>query len=88
VAHTPAINGTFLNGITRQRVIALLRQAGVEVVERAIAPEELHGASEIFCTGNYAKVQACLRFEERSLQKGPIFELANKLYWDFANQSG
>ena len=37
VVHTPIPNGTFLNGITRQRVITLLREAGVEVVERTIA---------------------------------------------------
>ncbi len=30
-AHTPVPNGTFLNGVTRQRVIALLRKAGVTV---------------------------------------------------------
>ena len=31
-AHTPVPNGTFLNGITRQRIIQLLRKAGVEVL--------------------------------------------------------
>jgi branched-chain amino acid aminotransferase len=34
VVLTPAPNGTFLNGITRQRVIKLLRSAGVSVVKR------------------------------------------------------
>jgi branched-chain amino acid aminotransferase len=33
VVFTPASNGTFLNGITRQRVIGLLRADGVEVIE-------------------------------------------------------
>ena len=33
VVYTPAPNGTFLNGITRQRVIDLLRGDGVTVVE-------------------------------------------------------
>lgn len=87
-AHTPAINGTFLNGITRQRVISLLRDAGVEVVERAIAPKELLSADEIFATGNYAKVQPCLGYEGRRLQPGPVYELARKLYWDFAKAGG
>ncbi|CAA6604052.1 Branched-chain amino acid aminotransferase [Rhodospirillaceae bacterium LM-1] len=85
-AHTPAINGTFLNGITRQRVISLLRDAGVEVIERAITPGELLAAQEIFATGNYAKVQACLRYEDRSLSPGPVYELARQLYWDFAKR--
>ena len=33
-AHTPIPNGTFLNGITRQRIIRLLREAGIKVHER------------------------------------------------------
>jgi len=33
VVFTPAPNGTFLNGITRQRVIKLLREVGVRVIE-------------------------------------------------------
>ena len=44
VVSTPVINGTFLNGITRQRVIKLLRDDGFEVVERTIDFPELLGA--------------------------------------------
>ena len=36
VVYTPAPNGTFLNGITRQRVIGLLRADGVTVVETTL----------------------------------------------------
>ncbi|MBF0355088.1 MAG: branched-chain amino acid aminotransferase [Alphaproteobacteria bacterium] len=88
VVHTPAINGTFLNGITRQRVIALLRDDGLEVVERAIAPSELMTADEIFATGNYAKLQPCLCYETRNLSPGPVYERARALYWDFAKRGG
>ena len=35
-AHTPVPNGTFLNGVTRQRVIKLLREAGIKVHERSL----------------------------------------------------
>ena len=84
VAHTPAINGTFLNGITRQRVIALLRDADVEVVERAIDFAELLAADEIFATGNYAKVQPCVRIEDRELSPGPVYAQARELYFAFA----
>jgi len=82
--HTPAANGAFLNGITRQRVAALLRDAGKTVVERAIDPAELRQAGEIFGTGNYYKIAHCVRLEDRTLPKGPVCELAQRLYWDFA----
>jgi branched-chain amino acid aminotransferase len=81
--HTPAINGTFLDGITRQRVIALLKADGIEVVERAIKPDELATADELFATGNYAKVTPCTRFEARELQPGPIYRRARELYFQF-----
>lgn len=85
VVHTPIPNGTFLNGITRQRVIGLLREAGVEVVERTIRPEELLEADEIFSTGNHGKVVPCVRYESRTLEAGPVYRKARELYWAFAH---
>jgi branched-chain amino acid aminotransferase len=84
-AHTPAANGTFLSGITRQRVIKLLRAAGIEVFERTLTPRDLIEADEIFSTGNYGKVMPANRIEERHLQPGPICTLARQLYWEFAH---
>jgi len=81
VVSTPAINHTFLNGITRQRVLALLREDGVEVQERAIRPEELDEADEVFSTGNYAKVQPVTRINGRDLAIGPVAERARGLYF-------
>lgn len=86
IVHTPAANGTFLNGITRQRVIALLRDAGREVVERAIRFEEVLEADEVFATGNYAKVHPCTRLEEKDLPVGPVYEQARALYFEFAGR--
>jgi len=84
-AHTPVPNGTFLNGVTRQRVIALLRGAGVTVHERSIRWPEFLDADEVFSTGNYAKVMPVTRIESRNLQPGPVFAKARALYWDFAH---
>ena len=81
-------NGTFLNGITRQRVLNLLRGREIEVVERSVAPEELQEADEIFSTGNHAKVLPVIRYEDRDLQPGPIGKLARELYWEFAHAEG
>ncbi|BBK38929.1 aminotransferase [Allostella sp. ATCC 35155] len=83
--HTPVLNGTFLAGITRGRVIELLRSAGVTVHERTIAYSEVMTADEVFSTGNYAKVVPVTRIEERALQPGPFYRQARELYWDYAH---
>ena len=56
VVMTPAANGTFLAGITRARVIDLLRKAGQPVVEKSLRVADFLEADEIFSTGNYSKV--------------------------------
>lgn len=83
VVHTPAPNGTFLNGITRQRVISLLRAADVSVIERPVVIEEVMEADEVFASGNWFKLGPCTRIETRHLSPGPVYTLARKLYWDF-----
>ncbi len=86
VAHTPIPNGTFLNGITRQRVINLLRGRDVEVVERSMTPADLLAADEIFSTGNHGKVIPVIRYEDHDFHPGPISQLARDLYWEYAHQ--
>jgi branched-chain amino acid aminotransferase len=84
VVHTPATNGTFLNGITRQRVIQLLREAEVEVVERQITYEDLAEADELFATGNYSKVVPCTQLDGRALPRGPVFQETRDMYFSYA----
>src|ERR1700757_1048448 len=88
VAYTPAANGTFLAGITRARVIALLRQAGVTVVETTLRYADFQAADEIFSTGNYTKVSPVTRLDDRNLQPGPVFQRARALYWEYAHDGG
>ncbi|HVV92460.1 MAG TPA: branched-chain amino acid aminotransferase [Hyphomicrobiales bacterium] len=85
VVFTPAANGTFLSGITRRRVIGLLRGAGVEVVEATLTYADFETADEIFSTGNYSKVAPITRIDDRTLPIGPIGQKARRLYWDFAH---
>lgn len=85
-AHTPAPNGTFLNGITRQRVGKLLQEAGIPVYERCITWEEVLDADEAFSTGNHAKVVPITKIGDRNLQMGPIYQKARELYWSWAHQ--
>jgi branched-chain amino acid aminotransferase len=81
---TPIPNGSFLAGITRNRVVQLLQQAGVEVEERTVRVDELDHADELFVTGNAGKVQPVSRYEGRNLQPGPIARRAHELYMAFA----
>ncbi len=85
VAVTPVPNGTFLNGITRRRIIKLLRADGTEVVERVATYPEILDADEIFSTGNFAKVAPVNRIEDRNLQPGPVAKRAYDLYFAFAD---
>ncbi len=53
--HTPEPD-CFLNGLTRQTVIALAKEKGYKVVERHMMPEELANFDECFLTGTAAEV--------------------------------
>jgi branched-chain amino acid aminotransferase len=83
---TPAANGTFLAGITRARVIALLAEDGTAVRERAVEAAELETAREIFSTGNYGKVMPCTRYGTVELPIGPVATRARELYLTFAER--
>jgi branched-chain amino acid aminotransferase len=85
VVFTPAPNGTFLNGITRQRVLTLLRDAGTTVIETSLGYRDFEQADEIFSSGNYSKVMPVVRIGDRSLQPGPLYRKARALYWEFAH---
>lgn len=82
---TPVPNGTFLNGITRQRVMGLLRHAGVTVHEVTLSVQDFREADEIFSTGNMNKVMPVIAFDDRNFQFGPIARKARSLYWDWAH---
>jgi branched-chain amino acid aminotransferase len=87
IVRTPAPNGSFLDGITRQRTVKLLREAGVTVEETTLRVTDFMDADEIFSTGNYSKVVPVTRIENRELQPGPLMHKARKLYWDWAHST-
>ncbi|MXP64709.1 branched-chain amino acid aminotransferase [Roseomonas sp. M0104] len=87
VVMTPAVNGTYLAGITRSRVLTLLREAGIEARECVVTPAMLREADEIFATGNFGKVQYCTNFEGRTLPIGPVAQKARQLYFDWAERT-
>ena len=69
--HTP-VPDCFLDGITRRTVMALARRRKLNVVERAIMPEEIGAASEVFLAGTAAEVTAVSQIGEHHYTPGQI----------------
>jgi branched-chain amino acid aminotransferase len=53
--HTPTPD-CFLNGITRQTVVGMMKDKGIEVIERHIMPDELESFEQCWLTGTAAEV--------------------------------
>jgi len=71
VIHTPTPD-CFLDGITRRSVMALARKHGIDIIERAIMPDELSNADEIFVTGTAAEVTPVGQIADMKFTVGPI----------------
>jgi len=82
---TPALGASILGGITRDTMLAILREAGVEVVERPIARDELYIADEIFMVGTAAEVTPVREVDDRAIgigRRGELTERVQKRYFE------
>ncbi|MBN9291674.1 MAG: branched-chain amino acid aminotransferase [Hyphomicrobium denitrificans] len=73
VIHTPEPD-CFLDGITRRTVIDLAKARGIEVITRAIMPEELGSFTECFITGTAAEITPVSEIGEHHYKPGKITE--------------
>ncbi|MEJ6669056.1 MAG: branched-chain amino acid aminotransferase [Alcaligenes aquatilis] len=87
VVLTPELNGTFLNGITRRRVMQLLRDDGLDVREVSLTPQDVLDADEVFSTGNYGKVLHCNRIDDHHYAHGPVETRARELYMAYTERN-
>lgn len=69
--HTPDPD-CFLNGITRQTVIGMLKDRGITVHERHIMPEELEGFEQCWLTGTAAEVTPVGQIGEHTFEVGAL----------------
>lgn len=81
---TPVPNGTFLDGITRQRIISLLHQLNITVHETCLNYDDFHAADEVFLTGNLAKVTPVTAFDSTEYKIGEIAMKVRAAYLDWA----
>ena len=78
--HTPTAD-CFLDGITRRTAIGLAKDRGLEVIQRAIMPEELEGFEQCFLTGTAAEVTPV---SEIGPYKFEVGEIARTLMSDYS----
>jgi branched-chain amino acid aminotransferase len=69
--HTPKADA-FLNGITRQTVIGMLKDMQVKVHERHIMPEELEGFEQCWLTGTAAEVTPVGQIGDYNFEVGDL----------------
>lgn len=62
----------FLNGITRQTIIALARELGFDVEECVIMPEEMKNFDEVFVTGTAAEVAPVSKIDNIQYEIGAV----------------
>ncbi|HEV2747325.1 MAG TPA: branched-chain amino acid aminotransferase [Allosphingosinicella sp.] len=83
--HTPTPD-CFLDGITRRTVMDLARRRGIEVVERAIWPEELESFEQFFLTGSAAEVTPVAEAGPWRFEVGELTLQLRKDYLDLVNR--
>ncbi len=69
--HTPLADA-FLNGITRQTIIEMLKEKGITVHERHIMPEELEGFEQCWLTGTAAEVTPVGQIGDYTFEVGAL----------------
>ena len=82
--HTPTAD-CFLNGITRQTVIALAKESGLDVVERHILPEELAQVKECCLTGTAAEITPVRQIADYHFTPGDVSKLMMESYSRLVN---
>ncbi|MEM6901628.1 MAG: aminotransferase class IV, partial [Pseudomonadota bacterium] len=84
--HTPTPD-CFLDGITRQTVIDIAKYRGLDVVERAIMPNELSQAKEVFLTGTAAEVTPVGQIDNITYTPGAVCQMLIDDYTALVNGS-
>jgi branched-chain amino acid aminotransferase len=82
--HTPPVSAALLNGITRDTIITLARDAGITVVERDLPREYLYLCDELFMCGTAAEITPIRSVDGRQVgagQPGPLTRRMQALFF-------
>ena len=87
VIYTPELTSA-LEGITRETIMALASDIGVDVKEKRITRDEVYIADEAFFTGTAAEVTPIRELDSRTIgcgSRGPVTEKLQKMYFDLVH---
>ena len=80
---TPSSNSGILEGITRNTIITLAKDKGLEVEERRIKRSELYYATEAFFCGTSAQMNMITSIDNRLVGNGQIGEVSKMLQKEY-----
>ncbi|TWG94358.1 branched-chain amino acid aminotransferase [Luteimonas sp. J16] len=82
--HTTPVSAALLNGITRNSILTLARDAGIEVVERDLPREYLYLCDELFMCGTAAEITPIRSVDGRQVgagKAGPVTRRIQELFF-------
>lgn len=86
--HTTPVSAALLNGITRNTIITLARDAGIDVIERDLPREYLYLCDELFMCGTAAEITPIRSVDGRQVgsgRRGPVTERIQDLFFGLFN---
>jgi branched-chain amino acid aminotransferase len=86
--YTPDLSAGALNGITRNTILAICRDLGIELIEKRITRDEVYIADEAFFTGTAAEVTPIRELDRITLgsgSRGPVTEKIQAAFFDIVN---
>ncbi|MDM0053290.1 branched-chain amino acid transaminase [Variovorax sp. J22R115] len=88
VVYTPDLSAGALNGITRNTILHICKDLGIEVVQKRITRDEIYIADEAFFTGTAAEVTPIRELDRVEIgigSRGPVTEKIQNAFFDIVN---
>jgi branched-chain amino acid aminotransferase len=88
VVYTPDLSAGALNGITRNTILHICKDLGIELVQKRITRDEVYIAEEAFFTGTAAEVTPIRELDRIEIgqgSRGPVTEKIQSAFFDIVN---
>ena len=88
VVYTPDLSAGALNGITRNTVLHICADLGIEVVQKRITRDEVYIADEAFFSGTAAEITPIRELDRLPIgtgSRGPVTQRIQQAFFDIVN---